>query len=318
MDFDLPEDLRLLQKTVADFVDRELIPIEHKTMDGPRMHPGMRAQLERKAKDLGLWLLEVPVEYGGQGLNLLGMAVVWEELARTIALPPRGPLIFGPDIRPVLFTLSDAQKEKYLFPVLRGEKVTAFAQSEPDAGSDPGAMRTTAVRKGDHYVINGYKRWITKAQDADFLQLVAAADRSKGSRGGLSMFLVDTATPGVKIVRRTPTMMSDMPCEIALDNVIVPVENLIGKEGEGMRQAQSWITAGRLHQACRGLGVAKRCLELAIDYAKQRVTFGAPLAERQAVQFMIADSFTEHHMTQLMVYHLAARTDAGVAGRHES
>ncbi len=156
------------------------------------------------------------------------------------------------------------------------------------------------------------------AHDADFLQLVAATDRSKGSRGGLSMFLVDTATPGVKIVRRTPTMMSDMPCEIALDNVIVPIENLIGKEGEGMRQAQSWITAGRLHQACRGLGVAKRCLELAIDYAKQRVTFGAPLAERQAVQFMIADSFTEHHMTQLMVYHLAARTDAGVAGRHES
>src|SRR6202047_4950742 len=214
MDFDLPEDLRMLKKTVADFVDRELIPIEHKTMDGPLMRADMREQIERKARDLGLWLLEVPVEYGGPGLGCLGMVVVWEELARTIALPPRGPLIFGPDIRPVLFTLTAAQKEKYLFPVLRGEKTTAFAQSEPDAGSDPGAMRTTAVRKGDHYVINGYKRWITKAQDADFLQLVAATDRSKGSRGGLSMFLVDTATPGVKVVRRTPTMMSDMACEI--------------------------------------------------------------------------------------------------------
>lgn len=318
MDFELPEELKLLQRTVRTFVDRELIPIEMKAMDGPALRADVRADLERKAKDLGLWLLDVPTEYGGQGLSLLGMAVVWEELSRTIALPPRGPGVFGPDVKPVLFTLNAAQKEKYLFPVLRGEKTTAFAQSEPDAGSDPGAMRTTAVRKGDHYVINGYKRWITKAQDADFLQLVAATDRSKGSRGGLSMFLVDTATPGVTIVRRTPTMMSDMPCEIALDNVIVPVENLIGKEGEGMRQAQSWITAGRLHQACRGLGVAKRCLELAIGYAKQRVTFGAPLAERQAVQFMIADSFTEHHMTQLMVYHLAARTDAGVAGRHES
>ena len=180
MDFDLPEDLRMLKKTVADFVDRELIPVEHKTMEGSRMRPDMRAQLERKAKDLGLWLLEVPVEYGGQGLGLLGMAVVWEELARTIALPPRGPLIFGPDIRPVLFTLSDAQKEKYLFPVLRGEKVTAFAQSEPDAGSDPGAMRTTAVRNGNRYVINGYKRWITNAGDADFFQLVAATDRVSG------------------------------------------------------------------------------------------------------------------------------------------
>ncbi|MBV8321456.1 MAG: acyl-CoA dehydrogenase family protein, partial [Hyphomicrobiales bacterium] len=182
MDFELPEELKLLQRTVRTFVDRELIPIEMKAMDGPALRADVRADLERKAKDLGLWLLDVPTEYGGQGLSLLGMAVVWEELSRTVALPPRGPGVFGPDVKPVLFTLNTAQKEKYLFPVLRGEKTTAFAQSEPDAGSDPGAMRTTAVRKGDHYVINGYKRWITKAQDADFLQLVAATDRSKGSR----------------------------------------------------------------------------------------------------------------------------------------
>ncbi len=318
MDLELPEELRMLKKTVADFVDRELIPIERTTMDGPVMRPDIRAELEGKAKALGLWLLDVPVEYGGQGLGLLGMVVVWEELARTIALPPRGPLIFGPDVRPVLFTLNDAQKDKYLFPVLRGEKVTAFAQSEPDAGSDPGAMRTTAVRKGDHYVINGYKRWITNAGSADFFQLVAATDRAKGTRGGLSMFLVDADTPGVKLVGRTETMMGDAPYEIAFDDVKVPVENLIGQEGEGMKAAQTWITAGRLYQACRGLGVAKRCLDLAARYAKQRVTFGAPLAERQAVQFMLADSYMEHHMTQLMVYQLAARTDAGVAARHES
>jgi acyl-CoA dehydrogenase len=246
------------------------------------------------------------------------MVVVWEEIARTIAMPPRGPSVFGPDIRPVLFTLNPAQKEKYLFPVLRGEKKTAFAQSEPDAGSDPGAMRTTAVRNGDRYVINGYKRWITGGADADFFQLVAATDRSKGSRGGLSMFLVDANTPGVKIVRKTPTMMGDEPCEIAFDDVRVPAENMIGREGEGMRAAQSWITAGRLYQACRGLGVARRCIDLMVSYAKQRVTFGAPLADRQAVQFMIADSFMEHHMAQLLVYQLAARTDAGAATRHES
>jgi acyl-CoA dehydrogenase len=318
MDFELPEELKLLKKTVRAFVDRELIPIELASMDGPSLRADVRADLERKAKQLGLWLLDVPAEYGGQGLGLLGMVVVWEETTRSCALPPRGPGVFGPDVKPVLFTLSPEQKEKYLYPVLRGEKTTAFAQSEPDAGSDPGAMRTTAVRKGDHYVINGYKRWITKAHDADFLQLVAATDRAKGSRGGLSMFLVDTDAPGVKIVRRTPTMMGDMPCEIAFDDVKVPAENLIGREGEGMKQAQSWITAGRLYQACRGLGVASRCLELMVSYAKQRVTFGAPLADRQAVQFMIANSFMEHHMTRLMVYNLAARTDAGVAGRHES
>jgi acyl-CoA dehydrogenase len=318
MDFELPEELRLLKETVRTFVDRELIPIEMTSMNGPALRPDMRADLEGKAKKLGLWHLDVPAEFEGQGLNLLGMVVVWEEVARTIALPPRGPGVFGPEIRHVLFTLNDRQKEKYLFPVLRGEKKTAFAQSEPDAGSDPGALRTTAVRKRNDYVINGYKRWITGASDADFLQLVAATDRSKGSRGGLSMFLVDTNTPGVSVVRKTPTVMGDEPCEIALDDVVVPAENLIGKEGEGMRQAQSWITAGRLYQACRGLGVAKRCLDLMTAYAKQRVTFGAPLADRQAVQFMIADSYTEHHMVQLMVYQLAARTDAGVAARHES
>ena len=318
MDFEMPEELRLLKKTVHDFVDRELIPIEMTAMDGAVMRPKLRAPLEDKAKKLGLWHLDVPQEYGGQGLNLLGMVVVWEEIARTIAMPPRGPSVFGPDIRPVLFTLNPAQKEKYLFPVLRGEKKTAFAQSEPDAGSDPGAMRTTAVRNGDRYVVNGYKRWITGAADADFFQLVAATDRSKGSRGGLSMFLVDADTPGIKIVRKTPTVMGDEPCEIALDDVQVPAENMIGQEGEGMRAAQSWITAGRLYQACRGLGVAKRCIDLMVSYAKQRVTFGAPLAERQAVQFMIADSFMEHHMTQLLVYQLAARTDAGVATRQES
>ncbi len=199
MDFDLPEELRILKNTVRNFVDRELIPLEMSAMDGAAMRPEVRAPLEAKAKSLGLWHLDVPQEYGGQGLNLLGMVVVWEEISRTIAMPPRGPSVFGPDIRPVLFTLNPAQKEKYLFPVLRGEKKTAFAQSEPDAGSDPGAMRTTAVRNGDHYVINGYKRWITGAADANYFQLVAATDRSKGSRGGLSMFLVDADTPGVKI-----------------------------------------------------------------------------------------------------------------------
>src|SRR5262249_4870195 len=295
MDFELPEELKLLKRTVRTFVDRELIPIEMNAMDGPALRADVRADLERKAKDLGLWLLDVPTEYGGQGLSLLGMAGGGGEDSRPPALPPRGAGGVGAGVETGLFTLNPAREGEKLFSPLRGGREDGFAPSEPDAGYDPGAMRTTAVRKGDHYVINGYKRWITKAQDADFLQLVAATDRSKGSRGGLSMFLVDTATPGVTIVRRTSTMMSDMPCEIALDNVMVPVENLIGKEGEGMRQAQSWITAGRLHQACRGLGVAKRCLELAVDYAKQRVTFGAPLAERQAVQFMIADSFTEHH-----------------------
>ncbi len=318
MDFELPEELALLKRTVRNFVDRELIPREMTAMDGPRMRTEVRAALEAKAREIGLWLLDVPVEYGGQGLDLRGMVVVWEEMARTIAMPPRGPSVFGPDVRPILFTLPEAKKERYLYPVLRGEKQAAFAQSEPDAGSDPGSMRTTAVRRGDHYVINGTKRWISHAAECNFFQLVAATDRSKGSRGGLSMFLVDAETPGLRLGAETITMMGDVTHELALEDVRVPAENMIGSEGEGMPIAQSWITAGRLYQACRGLGVAMRSLEMAASYAKQRATFGAPLADRQAVQFMLADAYMQHHMVQLLVYRTAARACAGIAGRDES
>lgn len=318
MDFELPEDLRMLKETVGKFVDRELIPIEMVSMDGPDLKPAVRASLEQKAKELGLWLLDVPEEYGGMGLSHLGMVVVWEELARTVALPPRGPGVFGPDVRPVLFMLTPAQKEKYLLPVLRGEKTTAFAQTEPDAGGDPGMIRTTAVRDGNHYVINGRKRFISHAEGADFLQVVAATDRSKGTRGGLSMFLVDAQSPGFAITRKTTKMMGDVTYELAFDDVRVPAENMIGQEGEGMRLAQAWITAGRLYQACRGLGVAARSIALAASYAQQRVTFGAPLSERQGVQFMIADLFMEHQVGQTYIYQAAWKADRNVLARHDS
>ena len=317
MDFELPEEFRILKDSVRKFVDRELIPIEMTSMEDGELKQDVRATLEDKAKKAGLWLLDVPEEYGGQGLPLLGMAVVWEELARTIALPPRGPGIFGPEPR-ILLTLKPAQKEKYLYPVLRGEKKTHFAQTEPDAGGDPGGMRTTAVRKGDSYIINGRKRFISNAAGTDFLQVVAATDRSKGSRGGLSMFLVDMDTPGASITGKTIKMMGDVTYELAFDNVKVPLENLIGAEGQGMALAQSWITQGRTYQACRGLGVAQRSIALATSYAKLRSTFGVPLSERQAVQFMLADSFMEHQIGQTYVYQTAWKYDNKKLARHES
>ena len=318
MDFELPEEIRALKDTVRKFVDRELIPLERKSMDGLDLIPAVRASLEKKAKDLGLWMMDTPEQHGGLGLTMLGQVVVWEELGRTIALPPRGPGIFGPEPMPLLFTLNDEQKQRYLVPVLRGEKRTAFAQTEPDAGADPGMMRTTAVLKGDHYLINGMKRFITHANKANFFQLVAATDRSKGSRGGLSVFLVDADAPGVKILRGFEKVSGDVSYEIAFDDVKVPVENLVGKEGEGMKNAQGWITTGRLRQAAGGLGTAERCLELATSYAKQRVTFGAPLSDRQAVQFMIADIFMRHQMGQLYVYQTAWKADNKKLSRHES
>lgn len=318
LNFELPDELRMLKETVRRFVDRELIPIERAVCVGNKIKPEMRATLETKAKDLGLWLYDVPVEYGGQGSGLLAKAIVWSELGRTIALPTRNSAIFGPNVSPILYYLNDEQKERYLYPVLRGEKKSCFMQTEPDAGGDPGAMRTTAVRDGDTYVINGMKRFITIADEADFAQVIAATDRSKGSHGGISAFLVDMNTPGVKLLRAQETMMDDRPWEVALDNVRIPVANRIGEEGEGFKHAQNWINAGRIRHGARGMGVIERCLELGAKYAKQRITFGKPLAERQAVQWMLVDMFAELHQLRLMVHHAAWKADRGEDIRYEA
>jgi acyl-CoA dehydrogenase len=318
MDFELPEDIRLLRETVRKYVDRELIPIEMHSMEGPELKPDVKKMLEAKARELGLWQLDTPAEFGGQGLSLLALAVVWEEISRSIALPNRGDGVFGPSPRPILLRLPEAMKQRYLHPLLRGEKSAAFAQTEPEAGSDPGRMRTRAVRQGDHYVINGYKRFISHAKGADFLQLVAATDIEKGSRGGLSVFIVDMDTQGLSIVRETRHMMGDVTYEIALDDVKVPAENLVGNEGDGMREAQSWISRNRVHQASHGLGVAQRCLEMIGKYAQQRVTFGEPLARRQAVQFAVADLYTKYQTGQLLTHRTAWKVDKGIASRHDA
>ena len=307
MDFTLPEELRLLKANVRRFVDRELIPVERESCSGDELKPEWMKRWSERAKELGIWMMEAPEEFGGCGLGVFPRVIVWEELARTVALPSRGESILGPSVRAILYDLKGELREKYLLPVLRGEKRACFAQTEPDAGSDPGSMRTTAVRDGDHYVINGTKRFISHADKADFAQLMAATDRAKGSRGGISCFLVDMDLPGVRITARYETMMGDRPCEIVFDGVRVPVENRIGGEGEGFGFGQKWLGVGRIKHGARALGVAERCLEMAASYAKQRVTFGRPLSERQAIQFMLVDSYVELKAARLMVYEAACK-----------
>ena len=180
LNFDLPDEIRMLKETVRKFVDRELIPIERTSRVGHKLKPEVRAHLRAKAKELGLAGYDVPREYGGLGMGLVAKVTVWSELSRTIALPSRGVEIFGPNVSPILYHLNEAQKQKYLLPTIRGELKWCLAQTEPDAGGDPGGMRTTAVRQGDHYVINGTKRFITDADEADYAQLIAATDRSQG------------------------------------------------------------------------------------------------------------------------------------------
>ncbi len=305
LNFDLPEEIRMLRETVRKFVDRELIPIERTARAHDKLKPEVRAQLTAKAEALGLMGYDVPREYGGLGMGLVAKVTVWAELSRSIALPPRGVEIFGPNVSPILYHLDESQKAKYLLPTIRGELNWCLAQTEPDAGGDPGSMRTTAVRRGDHYVISGVKRFITGADDAHYAQLIAATDRAKGSRGGISAFIVNMKSPGVRLLRSQELVVDDRPWEIAFDDVKVPVEDRIGEEGDGFRHAQHWLNVGRIRHGARSMGVIERCLELGAQYAKQRVTFGQPLAERQAVQWMLADTFMEHHQLRLMVYDAA-------------
>jgi acyl-CoA dehydrogenase len=301
------------RRSLRRFVERELMPFERRTVSALE-----REEIQRKAKAAGFWLMDVPENLGGQGLGLTGMTVFWHEISRTTAVPARDHSLFGPVPGPILMSLKGVQKERYLDPVLAGTKVGCFAQTEPDAGADPASMRTRAESSGSHYVINGVKRFITHADKADFAQVMAVTDPAKGARGGISCFLVDMDTPGVKIAAKHQTMMGDAPCELVFENVRVAADNRVGDEGQGFAIAQRWIGEGRLRHGARACGVAERCLDMTLDYVKQRKTFGEALAERQGVQWILADCFTELHATKLMVRDAAAKIDAGEDARAET
>jgi acyl-CoA dehydrogenase len=318
MDFNLPEELQMLKDTVRKFVDRELIPIEMHSIENMELKNDVRERLEKKTKEMGLWMFDVPEEYGGGGLGSLAQVLVWEELSRSCALPSRGQGIFGPELRPILYALNDEQKQRFLDPILRGEKKLCFMQTEPDAGSDPGSMKTRAVRHGDHYIVNGTKRFITGAGDADIGQLMAVTDPAKGAHGGISCFMIDMKSPGLTLVTKFKTIMGEEPWQIAFDDMKIPAENLVGKEGEGFKLAQKWLGIGRLKHGARALGIAERCIEMGASYSKQRITFGKPLSERQGITFKLADSYVELHAARLMVYQAAWKNDQHQDIRNEA
>ena len=309
----------MLQQTVRKFVDNELIPVEMQPDVGDGITPERYAEFHRTVRGMGLWQFDVPERYGGGGLGLLERCIIQEEMGRTKALPFRHNELFGPTGGAVLYHCRGEQVERFLMPVLRGEQKVCFAQTEPEGGADPAGMRTTAVRDGDDYVINGTKRFITGAARAHFAQVIALTDPEKRAHGGISCIVVPMQTPGVKLVRADHTMMGDEPWEIHFDNVRVPVANRIGDEGAGFALAQEWLTVNRIKiHGAYPVGIARRALEMAMDYAKVRKTFGQPLAQRQVIQFMIADSAMEIEAARLLVLSTAWQFDQGQDVRDRS
>ena len=319
LNFDLPEEIRMLKDTVRRFVDKEMIPIERQARDpskGHKLRPDVRAALETKAKALGLNGYDVPVEYGGQGLGVIAKVMVWAELARSILLPTRGADVFGPVVSPILYHLNDEQKKKYLLPTIRGELKWCLAQTEPDAGGDPGSMRTTAVREGDHYVVNGMKRFITGADEANFMQLIAATDRAKGSHGGISAFIVEADAPGFEVGRIEPKMgiKGSTTGEVFFTDCRVPAANRIGEEGGGFKVAMRVLDRSRPGIAAQALGIAQGATDYALEYAKSRETMGKPIAQHQLIQAKLADMETETEAARGLLYRFGQMCDAGIDG----
>ncbi|MBI2881776.1 MAG: acyl-CoA dehydrogenase family protein [Candidatus Tectomicrobia bacterium] len=309
MSFELSEELKLLRDMVRDFVAKELLPLEEQVEEADDVPPDVLRRLRTRARDLGLLGLNIPAECGGAGLGMLANCILREELGRTslaMSYTIRGP-------SPVLSLGTPAQREKYLAPCLRAEKRDSFALTEPNAGSDAAAISTTAARDGDHFILNGTKIFVTDGQKADFAIVFAVTDKEKRAQGGITAFLVDKGTPGFRVgalFKKMGWRGTDL-AELVFTDCRVPAESVLGEVGQGFAIAMKWIDQGRLGVAAAAVGTAERLLEMASQYARQRVTFGKPLADRQAIQWMIADSATEIAAARLLVYQAAGEGDRG-------
>jgi alkylation response protein AidB-like acyl-CoA dehydrogenase len=321
MDFELSEEHRMLKDLVARFVRDELMPLEPAVLTreaegkGLGIDPADHARLDKIAGELGLFGLDAPEDVGGSDLPMTAMVGVEEEIGRCVTpytLPPDSP-----NLRMLMQTVNDRQRQAYLAPYVAGKTISAIGISEPGAGSDPAAMTTRAVRDGDDWVINGRKIWISRAADADFTILMAVTDTEKRARGGISAFLVDKATPGFNVLRRIPMIGGAYTYEVALEDCRVAGWKLLGQEGAGFAPMQTRLGTRRIQMAAWSVGMAQRALDMVVEYAPQRKTFGLPLSERQAIQFWVAEAATKIHATRLMTYDCAWKLDQGRDVRNE-
>jgi len=325
MDFTITPRVEAFRARIAAFVDAEILPLERDpaSYDG---HGNIAAdalqRLRGLAREQGLWCLQLKEGTGGMGLGKAGMAVCYEAMNRSIF----GPVVFNsaaPDDGNMMVleaAATPAQKTRWLDPIVRGEVRSAFAMTEPHpgGGSDPSMIRTYAERRGDRYVINGRKWFITGAEDA--AHFIVIARTSDDARKGLTAFLFHRDQPGWHIVRRIGIMGPEEHgghCEIAFEGLEVPAENVLLKEGDGLKLTQIRLGPARLTHCMRWLGLSKRCVEIARDYAAQREGFGVRLADRESIQLMLGDLAMRIEIGRLLVMKAAWALDQGSFARKE-
>ena len=316
MDFGLTSEQRLILTTVREFVTRELLPLEadaqRAELDGRSFpeHVEVR-RLQQKARTAGLWGLLTPEEYGGANLGMLMTALISMETSRALI-----PFAYGGFADNILYVGNAEQKQRYLLPTIEGDRSSCFALTEPDTGSDATNIQMPAVRDGAGFVLTGRKVFITNGLDADYAIVFAVTDKSKGHQGGVTAFLVDRAMGWSS--QPIQTMGAWRPAEISFDGVRVPDENVLGEVGRGFTLAMKWIGQGRIIIPARAVGQAQRLLEMAIEYSRQRMAFGHPIADYQAIQWMLADSAVELEQVKWLVLHAAWKADQGGDVRHEA
>jgi butyryl-CoA dehydrogenase len=305
----LTEEQQLLQKSVREFAEAEVKPLAKENDETGKFPRG----LFQKAAELGLTAVAIPENEGGSGMDHISYSIVIEEIARVCAstaviLSVQNSLYCDPIHR----VGTDEQKKKFLIPFARGEKIGCYALTEPQAGSNAAALATKAVRKGDQYVINGTKAWITNGGAADAAIVYVNTQPEKGEKG-ITALVVEKGTPGFAVGKEEKKLgITATACtELSFSDCEVPAGNRIGEEGEGYKVALSTLDGGRIGIGAQATGIAQGAFEAALSYAKQRQAFGHPIADFQAIQFMLADMSTEIEAARLLVRRAAWKQDSG-------
>ena len=309
MQFNLTEEQLMVQQTAREFADKEIAPVA----DENNRTGKFPADLVKKLADLGFLSMLIPEEYGGTGLGNFCLALALEEINRVCAstgvtMSVHNSLCSGPLVK----WGSDGLKRRYLPKMAKGELLGAYALSEPDAGSDPAALTTTALKDGGEYVMNGTKSWITTGADADIFIVMARTDPTQRTKG-ISAFVLERDMKGFSIGKKEDKLglRASSTVQLIFEDVRVPADRILGEEGMGFKIALNTLDGGRIGIACQGVGIAQACLDETVKYAEEREAFGKQIAHFQAIQWKIADMATRIEAARLLMYNAARLKDEG-------